>query len=426
MAVFKEADKKRAKPWCVKVPKHPKKFFATQAEAKEHEAKLRLVPASRMALAKVTIGDLVERYRDEVTPSKKGKVEETSRLNQIIHLEPGKALCAVKLSALQSADAWTYINARLKQKSKRGSGLVTPRTVSRERNVLQEVLQTAKTKWGYTGLENIFRGLKIKGSKYKRTRRLDTDEDNFAGDEDADAASAALHGEYMRLMEACQGCRTPENRIYLPLAIDITLETGMRSQEVYGLTWGDISFVKRMINIRKSKTDDGQEIPGRIIVLPWSTMVRLAGLAADKDGKQRKVKPTDRVFPMTQDALEQAFDRAVKRAGITGLQFRDLRREANSRWGEREPALTDTQRKAMMGHLGTSVDTNDVYSVAKLKKIRQKLDRQYHGAPFEEKYANLLEKGESYFTIAVMISRGVLPMPWEEREDGDWTEPDVD
>jgi hypothetical protein len=129
------------------------------------------------------------------------------------------------------------------------------------------------------------------------------------------------------------------------------------------------------------------------------TLVRLVYLMTDKEGRRRKVRADDRVFPMSQDALEQAFDRVKVRAGIKDLQFKDFRREANTRWGESETSLTDIQRKALMGHLGSSVDINDVYSAPNLRAIREKLDRQFRGVTFEEQFSEKIKLGISNFDI---------------------------
>jgi hypothetical protein len=47
------------------------------------------------------VGYLLTKYRDEVTPSKSGADVETSRVNHMLNLEPGKTLCAVKLPEVQ-------------------------------------------------------------------------------------------------------------------------------------------------------------------------------------------------------------------------------------------------------------------------------------------------------------------------------------
>src|SRR5262249_4373604 len=263
------------------------------------------------------------------------------RLNYILNNEPGKTLCDKSL-VLSSADAWQYIRARQKQTTVRG-GPVTMRTISRERNLLQDVFRVAIEEWGYVALNNPFRGLKLKGSKFKRTRRLED-------------------GELELLEAACWACHGL-NRHYILVGVWITLETGMREQEVFNLQWRDIDFDKRTIKIRKSKTDHTQQSPGRTIVLPFNTLLQLSELRLN-DAKD--AKPTERIFPMTQEALSQSFDRAVERAGLDDFEFRDLRREANSRWSEIEPVLSDTQKKLMLGQLGSSVDINDTYSAPNL------------------------------------------------------------
>jgi integrase len=43
---------------------------------------------------------------------------------------------------------------------------------------------------------------------------------------------------------------------------------------------------------------------------------------------------SEQIFPVTDVAVRQAWDRLVKRAGITNLHFHDLRHEAISRFFE--------------------------------------------------------------------------------------------
>jgi integrase len=370
MAVYKSKDPFRVKPWCADVYKgstRVKRYFATEREAKDEEAKLTLSPVSKKGWNNTKVGHLLERYRDEITPTKAGynrdnpgRDLETSRLNNILnnnkrHPNPaGKVLCGYSLSDLvEHVQAWEYVRARQKQ--------VTMRTISRERNLLQDVFRIAKEEWGYVGLINIFKGLKLKGTKFKRTRRLED-------------------GELAQLLTASTKCHG-HNKYYVPAAIWITLETGMREQEAFNLQWRDIDFDKRTIKIRKSKGDSMHQSPGRTVVLPWNTMFILAELRFNRD---KDAKPTDRIFPMTQSALSEAIDKTIERAGLEDFQYRDLRREANSRWDDLEPPLTKTQRKAMLGQLSSSDDINEVYSVSNLNKIRDKLDRQGYGKTFNE------------------------------------------
>jgi len=172
MAVYKSKDPHRELSWCAdwyEGPRRRKRYFATRDEAENCESahktsiRNRGLPLTTRALEQLTVGKLLERYRDEVTPSKAGAVYEKYRLNFILNNEPGQTLCARSCAFLDRSAAWDYINARKKQPSLRGTP-VTMRTVSRERNLLQNVFEVAREQWGFSNLTNPFRGLKLKGS----------------------------------------------------------------------------------------------------------------------------------------------------------------------------------------------------------------------------------------------------------------------
>ena len=59
-------------------------------------------------------------------------------------------------------------------------------------------------------------------------------------------------------------------------------------------------------------------------------------------------KENERVFPITDVAVRQAWDRLRRRAGITDLTFHDLRHEAVSRFFE--SGLSIPQVMAISGH----------------------------------------------------------------------------
>jgi integrase len=144
----------------------------------------------------------------------------------------------------------------------------------------------------------------------------------------------------------------------------------MRLQEIFNLTWQDLDFKGRRIEIRKSKTDHVSEYQGRTIVMSINARIVLIALH-----DEIKPKLTDRVFPKSKNAFKQAWADVRKRAKITGLTFHDLRREAGSRFDEAE--LTTAEHNLMLGH--TSKDMSGVYIASKLKRIQDKLDRHFLG-----------------------------------------------
>ena len=56
----------------------------------------------------------------------------------------------------------------------------------------------------------------------------------------------------------------------------------------------------------------------------------------------------DKVFPITAIAFKQAWERLVRRAGIDGLRFHDLRHEAISRFFEK--GLNSPEVALISGH----------------------------------------------------------------------------
>ncbi len=105
------------------------KMFATRSEAEhwaaEQERAIRLtgLPRTLKELEKHTLGDIVRRYRDEITPIFGCCVSETSVLNKFLRHK----ICAKSLAYISSQDAYEYINERLKEVKKNGQ-LITPRT----------------------------------------------------------------------------------------------------------------------------------------------------------------------------------------------------------------------------------------------------------------------------------------------------------
>jgi integrase len=370
-------DKPRTLPWRAKV-QGKVRMFLTKDEAErwasEYARTLRLtgLPPTIEALKKYTVKDIVTRYRDEITPAKGCRVSETAVLNSFLRR---KDVCSKSLAHFRNKEeAYKYVSDRLKE-TWRGKP-ITPRTVRREVNTLQHVFEVAKERWGMENLFNPFRELNIKGSEHRRKRRLQ-------------------EGELERLIEACEGCRGL-NQQYVPLAIYLAVETGMRLQEIFNLTWLDIDPPNRRIEIRKSKTDHVSQTAGRTIVMSVGARLVIARLfaraypALDAD----PLKFRELIFPMTKGAFEQSWADVRRRAGITAdargemLEFKDLRREAGSRFDE--AGLTKAEHDLMMGHADKSMAS--IYIAAPLKSIQDKLDRHlFNGRTFDEAYKQAKE-----------------------------------
>ena len=100
-----------------------------------------------------------------------------------------------------------------------------------------------------------------------------------------------------------------------------------------------------------------------------------------------------RVFPMTKGAFKQSWTDVRKRAGVSGLTFHDLRREAGSRFDE--AGLTKAENDLMMGHANR--DMTSLYISAPLKSIQDKLDRHiFKGLTSDEVYERAEAEGMTF------------------------------
>jgi integrase len=299
-----------------------------------------------------TLGKLVEKYLKEKTPEKGSRVSETCTLKKFLKHDICKQNLPISLQ-----DAYTYKNNRLRE-TYRGRQ-INPRTLRREFNILQRIFVVAKKEWGLTTLDNPFAEVEIKGSAHKRRRRLKA-------------------GEYDALMQAAKGCKGL-NTAFVPLSIFLAVETAMRLDEIFNLKWTDIDVENRTITIRKSKTDHVSASAGRTIAMSPLATIWFSGIY-----RFYHMNP-DHVFPMSKAAFQQTWQALVERASriapsITDpkadrhgeiLEFRDLRREAGSRFDA--AGLTKAEHNLMMGHNSNKIE--DVYIQTDLNRIRDKLDR---------------------------------------------------
>ena len=345
----------------------------------EQERKIQLsgLPLTIDDLKKHTVGDIVRRYRREITPTKASRTNEDASLNAFLRHD----LCRKSLAYVKTQDAYAYRDERLKS-IWRGKP-IRPSTVRREFNILNNVFKVAREQWGFENLNNPFSGITIKGSVIRRKRRL-------------------KDGEDKRLQAAFDKC-LGLNKLYVPAAVFLAIETGMRLQEIFNLTWADIDLAKRRIDIRKSKTDHLTEFSGRTIVLAikphfFLSLLRYRTILAN-EFQYSKHQP---IFPMTEGAFKQSWADARKRAAIKGLTFHDLRHEAGSRFDE--AGLTKAEHDLMMGH--STGDMASLYIHSDLKSIQDKLDR-YH---FEKQGAGRLTLAEVLANADELIAQAPEPV----------------
>jgi integrase len=256
-----------------------------QLWAGETETEMRRgVFTPRNEAEQTSLGDALRRYRSTISPQKKGVKQESVRIEAWLK----NPLTKRRLASLKGKDFAVYRDTRLAQ------GLAT-NTVRLELAIISHLFNIAKKEWGMDYLANPLDNVTRPKSSTPRDRRVGLGEEHV-------------------LMTALKGCR---NTWVLPLT-EFAIETAMRKSEMLILTWKDVNLSRRVVQLVTSKNGDPRTVP-----LSLRAVEILAGLPRAGDGP---------VFPLSSDALDAAWTRAKRRAGITNLHFHDLRHEGTSRY----------------------------------------------------------------------------------------------
>ena len=279
--------KASALTWSRRVESDPDKFLSQQPP-EDHQL--------------VTVGDLLRKYKREVTPQKKGQNPERYRLRVLQR----SRLSGVSLSELKPHHITKFREDRLKD--------VSAGTVLKDLSLLSAVINTGTTEWG---LENVLRSNPVSLISKPRTprprdRRLEA-------------------GELERLLSA----GTSPNPWFRPVVL-FAIETGMRRGEILSLTWENVHLGKRYVHLPDTKNGDSRDVP-----LSPMALELLRDLP-------RNIRSDQVVFPLHFEALKSAWRRACCRAGISDLRFHDLRHEATSRFFEK--GLNVMEVAAITGH----------------------------------------------------------------------------
>lgn len=253
-------------------------------------------------LESTTLGQLLERYQREVSPLKRGSVQEIQRIDVLRRHD----LAYRTMIGLSQQDIASFRDERLQT--------VAPSTTVRELAILSHVLEVAMRDWGLPLAKNVVKLVRRPVIRNERSRRLTGNEEQ-------------------RLLDACDSGKIPFLKTLLILAI----ETGMRRGELLGLKWTDFSHNRRVLSLALTKNGSGRDVP-----LSQRAFEALIAWRQHPD-----IDPST-IFPMRAGTLEQAWRRILARSGVTALRFHDLRHEGVSRLFER--GLNVIEVSAVSGH----------------------------------------------------------------------------
>ena len=265
-----------------------------------------------------TLADLLDQYLKEITPTKRGEAQETSRIAVL----KKQLLARLRLPAITGKAMAQHKKERLKQ--------VSPATFNRELNVLSHVFTVAQKEW-HTHLPwgNPVALIRRPRANDKRERRLNPEEEKLLL-----AAADADQGE-------------PIGSV-----IRFALETAMRRGEIAAMRWEHADIKKCVLLVPETKTGEPRKVP-----LSSRALVVLEGLPRRIDGRAWGVHAASisRAFDRALTRARTAYEQECKKAGqkpdealLKDFRFHDLRHEATSRLFEK--GLNPMQVAAITGH----------------------------------------------------------------------------
>lgn len=249
---------------------------------------------------KTTLSELINRYRETILPTKRGK-----------HFGPAlnaleASLGKLALSAISSKKVTDFRDKRLKV------GL-SGSTVKKEINLLSKLFDLSEKEWGIALPANPCANVSRPKESRHRSRRLEA-------------------GEEARLLEAI--AKTKEATQLRALFV-FALETGARLGELLSLRWSEVDFTKRVVTLHGIEIDGKRQLKN-------SDTHRFVPLSPDAVAALQELRrPIDdgRVFHVwaRSDSFTKQWQRVCAAAGVIDFRFHDLRHEFASRMAPRVP-----------------------------------------------------------------------------------------
>jgi integrase len=271
---------------------------------------------------KISLRQLLERYEREVVPKKRTTGDKYLISNIMQHDFVNKVL-----THISSSDIAEFRDKRLEN--------VSGSSVNRELSIVSDCIKRAINEWGCYIRENPVKASLRCEENPSRTRRLEA-------------------GEYELLMQSCK-----KNRAFWCPIIDFAIHSAMRRGELLAVTWSMVHLDKKYITLPPeiTKTNKSRNVP----LQPHAIEI-LKELPRSLDG---------RVFPIGIKNFERSWTKICRRAGIVGLRWHDLKREAISRLFEKGLSVSEVQL-----FCGNSLASLEVYTEHNSTTLAEKLAEQ--------------------------------------------------
>ncbi|MDR3644369.1 MAG: site-specific integrase [Clostridia bacterium] len=251
-----------------------------------------------------TLAAALTRYYKEVTPTKKGAMQERRRINAWKR----DALASRALTSIHGADIAVWRDRRLSEGK-------SPTTVRTDLALISHLYEVARKDWNMP-IDNPVRSCRMPAAARGRDRRLIDDEEQ-------------------RLLDA-----TRDRPFWFQALVRLALATAMRRGEMLKLRWADISIRRRVAVLHDTKNGERRDVP---LSRSARRALALARIYQHEGGRQ-----DGRVFTATETMIAREWRLVRTATGIADLRIHDLRHEATSRLFEK--GFNQMETATITGH----------------------------------------------------------------------------
>jgi integrase len=231
-----------------------------------------------------TLADALTRFRDEVSPTRRGARWETVRINAF--LNSGALPLSLPLARLHASHLAVWRDLRRRS--------VKPGTVLREMGFLSTLLETARREWGWLE-KNPLADVRRPSAPPHRDRLI----------------SRAEIRAMLRVMGYAPGVPVRSVTQACAVCFLVALRTGMRAGELCALTWGQVHDGYCHLPVTKTVPRD--------VPLTLKALRLIHRMRGWDDAL---------VFGLHKNSLSALFAKYRKRAGLSGFTFHDARHTA--------------------------------------------------------------------------------------------------
>lgn len=331
--------------------------------SKNHDPDYQRIAASDLnkRTHEVTFGQLLKRYKEEITPDKADARTESLRIDVLLRSDLAKHPAA-RVDG-EMIRKWLQSLRKTVNRAngvREDKGPVSDSTKVRYQSLISHVFNTARKSWRYQFGNPIEAMVKFTNNK-GRERRL-------------------MKGEHEYILPALYG-RTLRKNNELQLFYLLALGTACREDETLTHSWDDLDWQHHSFYIGAARTKIGLERSVPIFDQEAINMLKEYWIC---QGKPKH----GRIFEMTQGGVIQAWNKALASARksyeddckasktvpspgfLKDLNIHDLRHEAVSRLFE-NPELKDLEIMAIAGH--TTLQTTRKYAHLRTKHLGSKI-----------------------------------------------------